>query len=259
MQYARIVTLNIGGNNILEPFWEHLPDEDEIQAIVDETTIFATQAWELTQQIIDFVNESQAAIEEVLTFANEAVYFADNFGITDIFRVNQLLAAAPPVIDGATAVFAEVGTFEAAVTAMLIQAENLAVSELLSLFSGTIPPELESSFHAATNQFLTEFTQIITRLEYLAPNAVLIINTIYNPLPTHLMGIPLNISHHANRHIQSLNNIIRTQARNHIISDIYSNLSQRPDLMNANIDIIHPNPLGHTIIANQNYEDFMNR
>jgi len=259
MQYARVITLNIGGNNILAPFWEHMPDTAEIQRIADETINFATQAWELALEIMEFANESREAITEVLEFANEVIDFAENFSILDIFRLNEMIAAAPPIIDGAMEVFDEVNTLETAITTMFAEATELDVVELFSLLSGSIPAELEAEFQASIRQFSYEFIKILTWLEDNAPNAIVIVNTVYNPLPTHFAGMPIGFADESHRLIQAINRIIyeESQQRGFIVSDVYSHLSHRLDMMNLNFDIIHPNPQGHNAIAQLNFSDFL--
>ncbi|MCL1863783.1 MAG: SGNH/GDSL hydrolase family protein [Defluviitaleaceae bacterium] len=256
---AHVITLNIGGNNILAPLWEYLPDTDALASIISETTDFAREAFLLMQEMMDFVNESQEPIADVLEFANEVVYFAENFGIRDVFRLNEMVAAVPPVIDGAMVVFAGAEAMESDVTEMFNRMSSLAILDLFALFSGEIPPMLERDLYAGIRTFTGEFIEILTWLEDNAPNAIVIVNTVYNPLPSNLMGLPFGFADEAERFIQNLNHIIlmESQSRGLIVSDIYGSLSNRPDMMNINLDLIHPNPQGHYEIAKINFYDFM--
>ncbi|MCL2197959.1 MAG: SGNH/GDSL hydrolase family protein [Defluviitaleaceae bacterium] len=258
-QYARVITLNIGGNNILAPLWEHLPDADSLQGIISETTDFIREAFGLMGEIMDFVSESREPIANILDFANEVIYFAENFGVRDIFRLNDMIAAAPPVIDGAMEVFAEVDAMEATVTEMLGRTSELEILGLFALFSGELPPSMERDLHAGVRIFTREFIEILEWLEDNAPYATVIVNTVYNPLPSDLLGMSFGLSDESERFIQSLNRVIlmESQSRGFIVSDIYGSLSNRPDMMNANFDIIHPNPQGHYEIAKINFSDFM--
>jgi len=259
MRYASVITLNIGGNNILAPFWGHLPDINEIQRITDETVGFATEAWELAVEIMEFASQSRETVEEVLEFASEVIYFADNFRFLDIFRINEMVDAAPPIIDGAMDVFAEVNALEAAVAGMFERATRLEVLDLISLFSGSFPSELEAEFQSSIRMFSYEFAEILTWLEDNAPDAVVVVNTVFNPLPTNIIGMPVGLADESQRIIQAVNRIIYEESRQRgfIVSDVYSSLSHRLDMMNLNFDIIHPNPQGHYAIAQLNFIDFL--
>lgn len=259
MQYATVITLNIGGNNILAPFFSHMPDADEVQRIVDETMDFATEAMALALEIMDFAGEARVVIEEVLEFADEVLYFVENFGIRDVFRINDMLAAAAPIVDDATEAFEEVNDLEAAVTNMLDRAQRLDVVELFSLFTGTFPAALEAEFQTSLRQFTREFIQIITWLADNAPDATVVVNTIYNPLPTQFLGLHIGFANESERLVQAANRVIYEQSAPHgfIVSDVFGSLSHRLDMMNLSFDIIHPNAEGHQIIAELNFTDFM--
>jgi len=212
--HASVITLNIGGNNVLAPFWEFIPDADELQRITAETVDFATDAWQLALEIMSFVYESREAITEVLEFANEVIYFAENFSILDIFRLNQMVSAASPIMDGAMEVFEEVYNLEAAVTNLFDQTSSLEVVELFSLLTGSFPPELEAEFQASLHQFSSEFEEILTWLASNAPNAIVIVNTVYNPFPTNFAGMPIGFVDESELLIQALNRIIYEKSLN---------------------------------------------
>jgi len=257
MHHATIITLNIGGNNIIAPFLQHLPDENEVQRIADETILFFSEAWTLAQELMDFAYESRETIEEMIEFATDVMYFADNFGFFDIFRLNGIIASASPVIESAVEVFEEISELEVVVTDTFGRATDLEVLELISLFAGTIPAELEAEFQASIRQFSYEFVEILDWLTNYAPDAIIIVNTVYNPLPIQLMGFSIGFANESARLIQSINRIIyeESQTRGLVVSDVYSSLGL--DMMNFSFDIIHPNPDGHSIIAELNYLDLI--
>jgi len=259
-RHAAVITLNIGGNNILSPFFSHLPDLEDVQMQIEQAMGLIADAWAMVQDIMDFIGESRGAIDDVITFANEVIEFADNFNIFQIFRLNEIVSAAPPIIGGAVEVFDEIGALEANITGLFDRVTSLEILNLLALLRGDFPAELLADLQAGLDLFASEFGQILTWIENNAPNATLIVNTVYNPLPTEILGINAGVANESGRLIHDLNQIIREESRQRgfIISDIYSALSGRMDLMNINPDIIHPNPNGHNEIANINLQDLLN-
>ncbi|MCL2364768.1 MAG: SGNH/GDSL hydrolase family protein [Defluviitaleaceae bacterium] len=260
-RYATVITLNIGGNNILAPIWAQLPDTGEVERIVSETIAFATDTWALITDVMDFMNDSQQAIMDVLDFANEIIDFAGNFTFMDIFRLNEMLTAAPPLIDGAISVFEDANDLEAAAMDMFQRVDDLDVLQLVALFTGGLPADLAADFRASVEAFADDFVQILTWLEANAPNAIVVINTVYNPLPSDFMGMPVVFINEAAQFIHDINRTIyeETRARGFIVSDVYAQLSQRVDLMHFSFDIIHPNAAGHDVIAQLNFADFIAR
>jgi lysophospholipase L1-like esterase len=261
LRYAQVVSLNIGGNNLLAPLWAYLPNAGEVQGIFDETMALVSEGWELVLELLDFIDEASDVIEDVLDVANELVYFADNFGIFDIFRVNSVLASATPAVDGATEIFGEFNALQTAVSGLLERSGELAVVDLFALIRGNFSAELEADFQAALRLFEYEFVQILDWLTENAPRATIIVNTVYNPIPLQFMGFPVNFAHEARRFVHELNHIIyvESSARELVVSDVYAALSGRLDLMIASVDIIHPNPAGHEIIANLAFDDLVER
>jgi len=256
---ATVITLNIGGNNILAPFFESLPDTYELQRIATDTIEFATYAWSLVNEILEFINESRDSIADVLEFAYEVVDFIENFGVLDVFRINAMAAAATPILDGAMEVFEEINQLESTVADVFNEAANLEILDFIYLFTGDIPNELEANFQLSIDEFQSEFIQILDWITAHAPNALVIANTVYNPLPPDVIGLPISFALESNRIIQALNRIIYEEVteRGFIVSDVYNVLSHRLDMMNMNFDLIHPNPNGHEIIASMNFEDLM--
>jgi len=147
------------------------------------------------------------------------------------------------------------------------------ISDTLNIFStlsGSFSPELRTDLNEALQTFADDFHAILSWLEKNAPKAIIIVNTVYNPIPQEVLGTSLEISSAANILIESINEIISKEStsRNHLVSDIHSHLSNQLSLFKFNInplagdlsfDIIHPNAEGHNIIAQLNFDTFMQR
>ena len=147
------------------------------------------------------------------------------------------------------------------------------ISDALNIFStlaGSFSPELISGLDEAVQTFADEFYAILTWLDKNAPRAIVIVNTLYNPIPQEVLGASLEISNAANMLIESMNEVIfkESTSRNHLVTDIYSHFSHQLNLFKFNLnpfagdlsfDIIHPNAEGHTIIAQLNFDTFMQR
>ena len=212
---ARIVTLNIGGNNILTPFTQYLSGRDDID-------------------IEDIISE-YAEVEE-----NDA-------------------AIGRRIVDGALAVW---GVVRDAVTD--------AVGTGRTIF-GLFTPELEAALEEGVRTFADEFGQIIEWIEVHAPRATIIVNTVYNPIPSQLLIIPVALSDRAEELILLINDIIReeSEARGFLVSDIHARFARESNLMSLmrfnlnpfaggmSVDLIHPNPTGHNIIAQLKYEQYL--
>lgn len=260
MQHAKIITLNIGGNNLLWPASKHFPTTPrDAQRIAEETMAFAEDARELVREVMEFADESRDTIGDMLDFANEIMELSENFGIRDVFRLPEIVDSAAPVIAGATEIFAEVTGIEAAASEMLGRATELEAFELFSLFSGNLPESLEAELQEGVRLFSYEFAEILNIIERVAPNAVLIVNTVYNPIPAEFMGVPVGISHEAQRFVHAINDAIReeSQLRGFVVSDVYAEISQQLDMMNVSFDLIHPSQKGHETIAELNFSDFL--
>ncbi|MCL2412268.1 MAG: SGNH/GDSL hydrolase family protein [Treponema sp.] len=141
--------------------------------------------------------------------------------------------------------------------------------EISSILRGSFSPELQSELDKGVRIFSEEFAEIIEWLNRKAPRATVIVNTIYNPIPQEVFGVSLEISNIVNMLIESMNNIIiqKSNTRGFIVTDLYSQLSYRLDMMIFNLnpfagpmslDIIHPNAAGQRLIAELNYETFRN-
>ena len=257
-QSASVITLNIGGNNILLPFLEQLPDAEEVSAMLSEALEFIGEARETISQLIDFFAESRDTIAEILNLAADIMDVVNNFTIADILRLSEFIDRASG-LDDATAVFDGFIAIESEAADIFAKASELRILPALSVLTGDFPPQLEAELENAAEIFAYEFAEIITWLKNNAPEALIIVNTVYNPMPNELSGISLEIGNRAQTLIREINQIIYEQSRggDFIVSDIYSILSNDIGLMNFNLDFIHPNHAGHNLIALRNYEDFL--
>ena len=234
-QKAAVITLNIGGNNILTPFLEHLSElvpPDGVDAIASGA-IALFEAW---QMIGDFL----AGSEENNTGRGFSRLLP---GIVDaFFGLRGLFAGGAEV--------------------------RSSVNDALSVLMGTFPPELESALEEGAEAFISDFDEIINWLEYHAPNAILIVNTIYNPIPREVAGFHASIADLADEYISKMNEVIveRSETHSFIVVDLYSYFKDRLDLTRLNLDlgsddfsfdIIHPSAEGHLFIAELHYEYFL--
>ncbi|MDR2559324.1 MAG: SGNH/GDSL hydrolase family protein [Oscillospiraceae bacterium] len=242
---AEVITLNIGGNNILMPFLDYLPNFEEIAETITEIGTVVSDALEVVSSASGMIDEVRGVM--------------DNFGIGSIGEVRSL-----------TRLFGEVGPLFGDITDIFGRITNFDFINPVSLFFGPLPEELETELQKGLNIFESEFGNIIAWFERNAPEAVIIVNTVYNPLPRQIMGFTLNISSRADALTRSMNEIIRelSEERGFLAADIYSAFEgeQRMiDIMNFgldltaltfNFDIIHPNAEGHNLIFDLNYDAF---
>jgi lysophospholipase L1-like esterase len=241
MWYASVVTLNIGGNNILTPFIEYISDLQIVSGAGNVRTgagRILSGAWGVLYEII-------VGIESVVSDTDES-----NFNVGGVVRgIGDMLTGFGRLIIGAGEVI--VGTPGAVAT-----------------WRGSLSPELEAMFDKGVNTFEREFNDIIEWLEINAPNATILVNTIYNPIPQDILLISVPISTWANELIETMNDVIIAESRNNrfLVTDLYSRFTNQADLMNVNLnpfegslslDIIHPNARGHSLIAQMNYDTFI--
>jgi len=240
---SSVVTINIGGNNILMPFLDFLPSFEEIA------------------EIISAIGEVVSDVREVVSDAGELVFdvreIISDFSAADIFTLTRLLGDAAPVFNDVLAVFGRVTEFD--------------VFNPIPFLFGPFPGELEVQLQAGIDIFAVEFENIVTWLGHNAPDAVLIVNTVYNPIPREIMGFPLLISERADALAEAMNSIIFELAgeRGFLVSDVYAAFENEPrliDIMNFNLDlsaltlnfdIIHPNAAGHELIYELNYNSII--
>jgi len=139
--------------------------------------------------------------------------------------------------------------------------------DVFSILMGNLSPELQSMLENGVDAFSYEFAEIILLLNDNAPNATVIVNTIFNPIPQELLGIYLPISSVAETLIDSMNAVIteNSEVLGYFVSDIHASLSNRAELFEFNInpfvgplsfDPVHPNEKGHYLIAELNYATF---
>jgi lysophospholipase L1-like esterase len=257
-QNAVIVTVNIGGNNIMQPFLNYLPDAEEVPVILSETLDFIQEVQETINQFMDFYAESRETIVEILDFATDIMDVVNNFNIADVLRFREFIDRAS-VIDDAAILFDDFTAIESEAADILERVSDLQLISTLSILTGSFSPELEAQLEEGVRIFAYEFAEIITWLKYNAPDALIIVNTVYNPIPEDISGIYLEISANAHVLIQEINQTSLEQSESgaFIVSDIYSILSNELALMNFNLDFVHPNPAGHSLIAQRNFEDFL--
>jgi len=239
---AKIVTLNIGGNNILIPFANYLSNSGVVSGadtIKTGTETFVSGAWE-------FISGIRSSIDSVLSDSevNESSY-------------QSIISGLGNIIIGFSSIISGTG-------------EILSSSpEILNTLSGSFPPELKNELEIGVQKFSDEFKEIINLIKQKAPKATIIVNTIYNPVPQEVLSSSLEISLAANVLIESMNNVIiqESKIRGFLVTDTYSHFSNqlnltmfniRPSAGNLSFDIVHPNAEGHKLIAQLNYDTFKN-
>ena len=225
---ARVITLNIGGNNILLPFLDYLSG---LQILAGADSI-RTGATGLLSGVWGVIGEDGLSAGSVIA------------GIGSIVSgIGDLIAGTEEIIIGS--------------------------SDIISIWRGSLSPELEAMLEEGAQAFAQEFTEIITWLKTNAQNAVLIVNTIHNPIPQEILGIiSVPVSNWANALILSMNNIIlkESEKRGYLMVDLHSYLLNRLYLTDFNLnpfsarfsfDLVHPNAEGHNLIAALHYASFM--
>ena len=197
-QNASVVTVNIGGNNLIEPFL----------AYVAGTELFS-------------------AVDRI----RRATWFGDI-----LYGFNSLMEFMEGFHEGE--------------------------SEIPS-------PELEAKLDESVERFSREFEEIILWIQEYAPNAIIIANTVHNPIPHNIMGVSIeSISNWVDSFVGNMNSKIieKSSSKGFLVTDTHSHFLNRLDLMNFNLnpfwgplsfDIIHPNAEGHRLIARLNYATFV--
>jgi len=230
---AEVITLNIGGNNILTPFLRY------------------TQALRL----VDGAEEVAAGAGGVWSGIAGAWNWA--WGAANSNETDGIMSNLDDVITGLEDILHGIGD--------IVMGTPSAAAPFLGFFS----PELEAMLVDGIGAFYREFTQIITWIETAAPNATIIVNTIYNPIPPQLLFVSLSVSQWATYFINAMNNVVITEseARGHLVVNMYEYMTNRLDLMVFNLnpfadddisfDIIHPNASGHALIAQLKFEAYM--
>ena len=224
---ARIITINIGGNNILTPFLDFL---DEI--VPDDGM----------DELISGVMQLMGALEafgRIFGFSGESGEGGDS-------QIAGLLPGFLRAYFGIRAIFGG----GAGVYASLI--------ELVSIMMGDLPPDLMEVLEVGVETFAGDFEKIMAWLYENAPNAEIIVNTIYNPIPHEIAGLHAPISQVADGLIMGMNEVIEKRGETLVVVDLHSYFVNRLDLSQLNldfgsegfsVDIIHPNAKGHNRIA----------
>ena len=243
-QDTQIISLNIGGNNILAPLIHYLPDFQEITDMILEVGNIATDAMDVAAQVDD-LNAELGQIQ-------------NNFSFSDLLRVGEFLQKASSILGDSMDLFG--------------QMNDLNANSPLAIISGPLPPELEAELEKGVNNFKTEFIEILSWLNHHAPDAVIVVNTLYNPIPEELLGLKLTLSGQTEKYMKVMNDLILEKQADYgyLVADIYRAFANQTDLsefmnyqldlsrMNLNFDIIHPNDAGHRIIADLNYNKMSN-
>jgi len=244
--HARVVTINIGGNNLLTPFFEYLTNLQVTEGgrrIYTGAGYVLSGGWGVIYEIISGVN-SVASPEE-----------------TDSFRIGNVFSNFGEIIKG----FGE----------LLVGTGDIIIGspDVIDSWHGNLSPELQTMLTDGVQTFHNEFVEILDWLDQYAPHATIITNTIYNPIPHEVIRISIPISLWAGEHIREMNRTIRSVAadRGLVVVDVYSEFSGRPELTLINLnpiaggisfDLVHPNLTGHAFIAllqNEAFTYYMNR
>ena len=234
---AGVITLNIGGNNILTPFLRYLSAPQAAGA--------------------DDIRAGAEALAEAWRAMSEAMPGSGGG--------NETAVNAGRVLSGIRGIMSGIGD-------LISGGRNIAsgVSNAASTLMGYLSPQLEAALEEGVRDFLIEFNQIASWLEINAPGAAIIVNTVYNPIPHEVLGLSVALSARADELIGIINAAILREsgARGFIAVDIFSYLNNRLDMMRFNLnpfadaisfDIVHPNAQGHAFIARLHYEAFMQR
>ncbi|MCL2197414.1 MAG: SGNH/GDSL hydrolase family protein [Defluviitaleaceae bacterium] len=237
---ARIITLNIGGNNLLTPFLAYLTDLEVVSGAGNIRTGVGgvvSGTWGIIYEIISGVGNSPSPDDDTrFSFGGVVRGFGDI-----VIGLGELLVGAGEIIGG--------------------------YPDVVSTWRGTLSPELEALFDEGVNTFSQEFVEIITWLETHAPNATIMVNTIFNPIPEEILSVSVPISNWSSMLINAMNDTIIDESdnRNFVVTDVYSFFSYRLDLTSFNLnpfageisfDLVHPNAEGHMLIAEHNYIAF---
>ncbi|MCL2627106.1 MAG: SGNH/GDSL hydrolase family protein [Oscillospiraceae bacterium] len=241
-QNAHVITLNIGGNNILVPFVEHLPDVNKLLKSMAELLVFFSDSKDTISEVVDLTVEARELIE--------------NFSVFEILNLVSFIRKTIPLFDDIAGMYNKVA--------------DLEFLELVPLLSGSFSAELDIELQKGVDVFSREFSEIIKWLDTNAPNSIIIVNTVYNPVPQEFLGITLEMHDKARHFTQSINSVIfeENELRDFYISDVYSRFDTEESVtdilnfnfdlpsMTLNFDIIHPNSAGNKLIAELNYNSF---
>ena len=237
---ARIITINIGGNNILKPLINYLPDFKQITDMISAAGSVASDA----MVVASAINEINTEVQNIM----------ERFSFSDLMRIGEFIQRATGIFNDSMDLFNRMNELEA--------------NNPLKIISDPLPAELKEEIERGITGFELEFKEIIVWLEDNTENAVIIVNTLYNPIPDELLGLNIALSSEAETYTLAINNIIKAIQADHdfYLADVYTAFFNEPDLskymnyhldlsqMNLNFDIIHPNNQGQLLIALLNYE-----
>jgi len=240
---ARIITINIGGNNLLSPFTNYMANS-RIASGVDNIRLGAGG---IISGTLDIISGIRTGVENLISDLEE----------------NR--PPAPIVITGIGDVIASAGSIITGTGEILSGAPDA-----FSTLAGSFSPELKDELEKGLQTFSDDFEEIITLLKRKAPEATIIVNTVFNPFPQEVFRASLGFSTAANVLIEAMNNVIvqESKSRGYLVTDISAYFSNQLSLMHFNLnpsagslsfDIIHPNAEGHDLIARLNYETFQQR
>ena len=237
---ARVITLNIGGNNVLVPFLEYMT---ALQVVSGAGNI-GSGAGGVLSGAWGVLYELATGVGQAVTAPGEAGF--PTGGVTS--GLGDILSGFGGLIIGAGEIIA--GTPDA-----------------ISTWRGALSPELEELLEHGMQTFLVEFGEILTWLETHAPRATILVNTVYNPIPPEVLLVSVPISNWANVLLGTMNATIREEsaARGHLVVDVYARFTNQLGLMQFDLnpfggafslDLIHPSEEGHALIAELHYAAF---
>ena len=242
-QNANIITLNIGGNNILTPFLAYFSNLQ----IAAGTGNIRTGAGGILSGAWGVIYEIISGVGSVVSDSEEGGFCVGNViaGLGDIFSgLGTLIIGAGEIIAGSP--------------------------DVVSAWRGSLSPELEAALEEGVQIFSKEFREIIEWLKAHAPDATIIVNSLYNPIPKDILTMSVPIANWANVLITSMNQTIleESELNSFLVTDISCYFFNRTDFMSFNLnpfagdlsfDIVHPNAEGHKLIARLQYKTFVNR
>jgi len=244
---ACVITLNIGGNDILAPLIEYLPTQEDVMDIALELWDFIQESFELVSEVIEIAHDFQDAIENF-----------NPWRVWELPALINMVQEASPVLGDVTDMFDSVN--------------ELQLVRMLPMLQGSFSPELDDMLLDGVDSFAVEFNKIIVWLNTHAPDAVIIVNTVYNPIPNQIFGLSLEgLSDRGSAFVRSINNIILENGyvKGYLVADVYTGFAGEPDnfmnffvdttALTFSFDIIHPSVDGHRMIAGMNYELFISR
>jgi len=236
---AKIITLNIGGNNILGPFKNYLSDMQS--QIVSGRENIKSGAMDVITGSAGILSKVISRIEDIIENPERILDIGD-YGS----EIGELKTGADNFMSGTREIIS-------------------GYQGIFSTIDGSFSDELRKELENGVKIFSQEFNSIITLIKKMAPKATIVVNTVYNPIPQEVLRSSVEFSNAADKFIESINNIIVSQSksRKYLVSDVYphftnqinmTNFNLNPYVGNMSLDIVHPNAVGQNLIAQLNYE-----